>query len=675
MKRDIFEKVLKATRGGETSSAFKEIQRIVSLPVVSQIAPEEVEALSREVVLAEPFEEGYRLLPGQAAAVLAYDLLGGGLFPLGVGQGKTLVSILIANMAFRKGLKKSILLVPSQVYPQLMEHDLPAYRKRVALSVQFLGMGDSTPAQRRRAATSRLPACHIIPYSVLSTRDADELLMAIQPQLIIADEAHHLKNMRVARTKRIRRVLQAFDPELVAMSGTITSKSILDYWHLISQALKHHSPLPLLPALALSWAGLIDAESAGPTDGSAGPILPLVRWAKHHFGEDLPESVTGFRRAYKLRLTSAPGVVASGDADIGTSLTISNTPVQNMLESPGWADLNRHIVTLRDKGVTPVGDEIEHAIHAWKWAYELSAGFYNDLYWPSPEQVAKKMMVTVPEAEVALDRAYDHHLLLQVYHARLRKWLATHSRPRLDTPMLVGLDMSKHGAQNVGAELYEAWREAKAAEFEGMPERLSRPVRVCPYKVDAAVEWAKKVPEGEGAIIWVWHKEIGVWVVEAMQKAGLDPLHCPAGPQFNSLILDPESQTRTVVASISAHGTGKNLQALRHQLVVQWPRSAVIAEQMIGRVHRTGQTADELTVDRLDTTGIDILSFAACLNDAAYIHFTSTKQKMIYAGYVNPPSIFAHDVLERQGLEATRLTAQQRGALEDKFGASLGDIL
>lgn len=676
MNRDIFERVRRATNNGQTGAAFKEIQRIVSLPVVGAISPEEVEALSADVVQAQAFDEGFRLMPGQAAAVLAYNLLGGGLFPLGVGQGKTLVSLLIAELAYRSGITKSIIFLPSQVYPQLMLHDLPHYRRKVTLSVPFIGMGDASPTQRRRSARSRIAACHVMPYSTLSTRDAEDLLTSIAPQLVIADEAHNLKNSKAARTKRVQRLLRETSPQLVAMSGTITSKSIMDYWHLISHALHLNSPLPLLPPLALAWAALIDANAEHNTSSStSGPIMPLVRWANHHFPEEkLPENVHGFRRAYKLRLVSSPGVVASGDADIGTSLILSNTTAQVGDGVEGWDRLNSMILDLRTKRITPVGDEIEHAIHAWKWAYELSAGFYNELYWPSPEQVAKRARCAVAQAEELLERAFDHHELQQEYHRALRKWLSTRSRPRLDTPMLVGLDMHNHGARNVGEALYTAWRDMKLAEFDGMPERLSRPIRVCPYKIDAAVRWAAELEKGEGALIWYWHNEIGSWLFEELEKAGLNPLHCPAGPEGNTSIIDPANHNRPIVASIGAHGTGKNLQALRRQIVVQWPRSAVAAEQMLGRVHRTGQTADELVVERLDTTWVDALNFAACLNDAAYIHFTAVRQKLMYASYINPPPIFSASVLAREGLEAVTLTDAQRQDLEDRFGDSLPDI-
>ena len=103
--------------------------------------------------------------------------------------------------------------------------------------------------------------------------------------------------------------------------------------------------------------------------------------------------------------------------------------------------------------------------------------------------------------------------------------------------------------------------------------------------------------------------------------------------------------------------------------VVQWPRQADKAEQLLGRTHRNGQTADELRVVRGDYTEFDFINFAACLNDALYIHQTTgTRQKMIYCNYDPLPKIFPSSVLRERGAEVRRLTIEQRKMMADKFG-------
>jgi hypothetical protein len=400
------------------------------------------------------------------------------------------------------------------------------------------------------------------------------------------------------------------------------------------------------------------------------PVMPLVRWAQKHFpDEDFPETIRGFRKAYKFRLNTAPGVVVSAEHEIGTSLLMRNEPATEK-GSPGMAELEELIETVRKDFIAPNGDEIDHAIHQFGWLYQLSAGFYNDLYWPAPEILAGERDISVVAAEVLLERALEHHKLLQIYHSTLRKWLGGRAKPKLDTPFLVGSDMATHGARNVGHELYEAWISVKMADFEERPERRSRPVRVCPYKIVQAADWAQRsVPAGRGAILWVHHREVGKWLVEELESRGLDVLHAPAGKKANETLIDLDNGNKIVVASISAHSTGKNLQHFQHQFVVQWPRSAVIAEQMMGRLHRSGQEADEIVVVTSNTTDSDALNFAACLNDSCYIHDTTgVRQKLMYAAYETPPIIISPAVLKKAGLDPKRLTGEQLQLMRDTFG-------
>lgn len=158
-------------------------------------------------------------------------------------------------------------------------------------------------------------------------------------------------------------------------------------------------------------------------------------------------------------------------------------------------------------------------------------------------------------------------------------------------------------------------------------------------------------------------------MTEALVAADIDVLHCPAGKAFNSLICDPANAHRLVVASMTAHGTGKNLQHFQHQYFVQWPRSANIAEQTLGRTHRNGQKADELVVVTNSTLFFDHLNKAACINDALYIHQTTgTRQKLIYGTYDPIPKIFPPEVLRERGLQNRILDTSQRTMMHDKFG-------
>ena len=664
-----------------------EIQRICGLPVCELPTPEEVEAVSRDVVQADHFERGYRLHREQAGAILAFDLYDGLFAPIGVGRGKTFVSLLIADRAFRRGeSKRSLLIVPPNVLPQLVRTDVPAARRIFGLRVPIVVLAGRDSVGRRSAASSDKRGLYVSTYTLLSTRDAEEVLAAVAPDLVILDEAHRVKRRSAARTRRLLRLLERVQARVVALSGTITSKSIVDYHHLISHALGDGSPLPLEEALVGAWAELLDA-TAGEDPGSSrtGPIRPLLEWASDAFPlEEIPKGLPGFRAAFRLRLNSAPGVVASGDAELGTSLLVRNVPVADPEGVDGHAEVVRLSKRVEDLWIDPSGDEIKHGMHKWRHLYELTSGFYYRLRWPEIAELVERRSLTSEEAEAYLVEAIRHHVAEQKYAKELREWLKHRSRPGLDTPLLVASDMARHGAANVGpGDLFPLWRAAKDLEFDGMPERISEPVRLSAWKVrHAAVQAAaerdaaraEKAPEG--VLVWYWHREVGEWLVEELQALGEDPLWCPADstrPGSSARILDPANAGRICVVSQAGHGEGKNLQAFQRSVIAEFPRKADLLEQVLGRNHRFGQTADELAPVTINTSEFDAQNQAACLIDSLYIHqSTGARQKAIYASYDPLPRIYPPDFLRERGfVDVKSLDPKAREALEEKFGPLL----
>jgi hypothetical protein len=181
------------------------------------------------------------------------------------------------------------------------------------------------------------------------------------------------------------------------------------------------------------------------------------------------------------------------------------------------------------------------------------------------------------------------------------------------------------------------------------------------------VRWAVNLPKGEGGIIWHWHTAIGAWLREALRYNGIDALYCPAGA--DAQILDTSNASKVVIASISAHSTGKNLQHHRNQMFVEWPRSARTAEQVLGRVHRNGQAAEEIVVWFCRSCLSDELWFAGTLNDALYIQMTTgARQKLIYATHDPLPTVYSPETLRMRGMEPSILDAASRRAIQERFG-------
>lgn len=654
-----------------------EIHRITSLATERQLTPEEVEAVSRMEVLAEAFDKGWRLTEPQARAILWYDRLGGAFCPVGVGKGKTLITIMVAERAFRAGKKKIALVMPPGACLQFAVRGLPYARKHVPVSVPFHMLGGKTAQNRRTLARSGKLGCYVISSSLFSTKDTVDLLAAIEPELFVIDEAHEFKQIKnTARTRRLLDYIEQHGPQGVCLSGTITNKSVSDYHHLLRWCLKHNCPLPLSAHMAEQWGQVIDAE-AEPTDSMTGPLRPLVDWARTWFpSESYSNDKTGFRKAYRLRLTSAPGVVSSGVEDLGVSLTVKTEPVEGE-SRPGWSDLQDLIKQVEELWVTPNGDEIEHAFHTYKWMHELSAGFYNLLEWPEPGDLARRRNIGIEQSTALVMAAKAHHEARQEYARKLRDWLGKYARDGLDTPLLVGANMSRVGPEDVGRDLFDPWQTMKDLEPAAVPpwdkrervlERDSQAVQVCDYKVRAAIEWAQKLKGG--GIIWFHHIELGEWLRQLAHEAGLNYLHCPAGKPANAALADLSNADRIVIASISAHGQAKELQHFQHQYVLQWPRSAKTAEQLLGRCHRKGQEADELVVVKNDSIPWDTWNFATCLNNSLYIQQTlGAAQKLVYCGYDPMPKIFPPEILRERGFDnVRRLDREGRELMVDLFG-------
>ncbi|MCC6752004.1 MAG: DEAD/DEAH box helicase family protein [Deltaproteobacteria bacterium] len=707
---------------------YSDVRRICSIPIAGPLTDAEVEEFSRRNVLAAAYESGFRLREGQARVVVFYDRYGGVFAPLPCSAGKTLASILVAERYWRRTAQKllqagtpdlpnrSLYLVPPEVYPQVMQQignrppDIQWARARVPVTVPFVGLGGGmTQARREALATNYKRGCFVMPHSLMSARDGSKLLDLIEPGLLIVDEAHRFKNRSAARTKRLMSYVNRKLPQLVILSGSITNKSVKDYHHFLKPTLGVRSPLPHAPDLAYQWSEVVDTD-ADPSEDMKRPMAPLVDWAKFHFREEalkglLPMDVSGFRRAHKLRMNTCPGVVAATDAGVPSTLIIATREVTHAVPGQQVA-LDALVRRVDDDWVTPNGDPIDHAIHKFKWLYELTAGFYYRLTWPVADEVAKRKNLSLVEAKDVVDRSIARHLAHGNYAKALRKWFADGSHQAgLDTPFLVGQDMARNGAKNVGQVLYDAWSAWKAAgvgvdgSTDDLVERDSQAVRVCDYKVRAARDWARALREQHGKVgglLWIYHNEVGQWLYEVLKSdealwadvpggahGPYGVLCAPAGEPHNRAIMDPSNSKKLVVASIVAHGTGKNLQAFEHQCVVQWPRSAGQAEQFLSRTHRTGQLADELRVDVLMApavkaaggsedyagTDFDLKNLSACLRDATYVQqSTGSSQKVLIAQYDPLPRIYDQSVLNELGFQPKKLDAQGEKSLREKFG-------
>ena len=692
---------VKSERRIFTPKTDTEMTRILALPVTKPMSKADKEAFQRRHTRAQAYDNGFRLADVQVAAIDALERSpeGRGVCGfIGVGSGKTLIALMSARHAMRElGSRKVVLCLPPQAVTQLVQIDLQQANEWIPMGYEVHVLHAKTPVQRKGIAKSNRSGLYVLPYSLLSQPSGEELLRRIGPEAVICDEAHNLANVTTsAKARRLMSFVDDHQPMGVCLSGTLTSKELRDYSHLIQWSLGSGCPIPTTGVDLRDWAKVLNADSVGADDDVTASLRPLVSWANYEFPKvRTPRTVAGFRKAFQLRLQSAPGVVVSlGDA-VASSLTIRNLPV----EAPDTPEYKKLMKLMSDVelGIAPTGEEITHAIHSFRWFFELSAGCYNELVHPEPQDLADRFGKTVEEAEEVLDLAKIHLEAKRSYNSELRQFLRYQSREGLDSPFLVGSDMRVNGAANVGQLLYDLWNEAKelrralfalAAEggfHHGSLKELSkwtkesmrdsRFVRVCDYKIEAAVQWAKsmaKKSKKTGGLIFVHNVGLGDWLLERLREelpAGR-VLKASAGDENNREILDPKNAHKFAVASLSAHGESKNLQHWHHTYYLQWPRGAKLAEQSLGRTHRKGQKADEVWAYTCNSNAFDYSVYTGTMIDSLYIHQSlGTRQKVIYATYDPLPKLTPREVLVERGLLEKQTTQAQERFLHERFGA------
>lgn len=516
----------------------------------------------------------HRLWPIQSLALIEASGQNGLIASIRAGGGKTLIGLLL---------------------PDAMEARRAVYLVKPDLKGQLEREMHSFYCQHFNIPVDRL---YIVSYNELSSQKKADILEKIRPDLIVADEAHCLKDKKAARTKRFLRYMQAHpDTRFVAMSGTITRKSIRDFAHLSELALRAGSPLPTWHPDLLAWAACLDAKPDEPGDPGA-----LMRFCQE--GENPRQ---GFRR----RFVETPGVIATTEAEEGSSLLIQ--PLT--LKVP---DRVKGMIALVDKSWSIIDpeheyhEEINSPSELWATLRQLGCGFYYVWDWPDGK-VNREWM----EARAEWNREVREKL--------------KRSGPGMDTPGLLERAAERYflwcTVQNKEGPCEEpawaslnwpTWRHWKVA----VKPPPVMPVWLDDFLVRAAVEWGRR--KKERAIIWYEHRAIG----EAIAKLGGFP-HYGAGT-------DADTATEPViVCSMRSQGTGKNLQHHYHQSLLTSVRpDGGDFEQLVARTHRPNQPMDEVTIDYFVHTGQESIDDMRRTTSIYGEELLGQKQRIFYATHL-----------------------------------------
>ncbi len=449
-----------------------------------------------------------------------------------VGEGKTLITYLAPTMM---GSKRPLLVLPGA----LVDKTRREFREL-----------------RKHWAGPHPDAFPIVSFEYLSNPSQgscpvsgrQEYLFRQKPDLLILDEAHKAKNTKSITTKRLAKFRKAFpDVPVVILTGTLYRKSIKDMAHLLDWALGARSPMPRKYHDVDYWSRALDAN-----------VTQRIRPGSLARLSDQPlrsgdEGLEDLREAFRSRLASTPGFVSSQSKGLDCSLVISGyEPLREC------SAITNAFQTLRGEWSSPGGQTFADRIQMSACARQLALGmFYR---WnPDPPKQWR-------EARKA-------------YNSWARDTLSNNGRG-MDSEVQL-LNALRQGLYN-DQGLYAAWTRLRDEERArtGHKDPPTEAVWISDEAIEACAAWLGKHKDG---LVFYEHvhfalrlaKETGV---KMFGQGGLaadgSPIEAHRGP---------------ALLSAPANRTGRNLQKWNTALLLCSPD-----EQLLGRLHREGQQADEV---------------------------------------------------------------------------------
>lgn len=493
-----------------------DLSRVKALPR-RVVSPQDLASIADEMTEAFRTPNGtMRLNTVQGLTLKELGDVGGAFGAIGVGGGKTLITLLAPVVV---GAKRPILVIPAS-------------------------LRDKTERERRALSKHFPVALHmrIVSYEELGRVAAAKLLETHNPDMLVFDECHRVKNRKAGVTRRVARFIHDHpDVTVAAFSGTVIKKSIKDFAHILRWCLKRGAPVPMTQEETDEWAAILDPNTfSGVAPGRFLDLGPAGD------SEDIQEQA---RTVFRSRLTETPGVIVHDSPDVNASLSIVGLRYDT---NPVTDDNFRKLRTLME---APTGWTFSEAIIAWQLGRQLSLGLHYEFDPLAPKDwlAARKAWAQFVRKVLSRSRTYDTEL--QVANAVIAGDLVS---PELD-----------------------AWRKMRPTF-----EPNSVPVWHDDSALDVCEEWMAKGP----GIVFCAHE----FFARALAKRTGAPYYGAGGLDSKENPIEAEDGSRAIIASLQANGTGRNLQAFSRGLLTAVPPGADGLEQTIGRMHRQGQASDEV---------------------------------------------------------------------------------
>ena len=556
-----------------------ELRRILALP---RRPVDSGEALAKQLTAAIRTPWGTMTLrPIQGLALAELCRVGGGFCPLNAGEGKTLISLLAPT--FVKA-KRPLLIVPASLVKKTRREFRELARHWQCIHPDRYEIVSYETLSRANASARLDSQGRVI---------RPGLLESLRPDLIVFDEVHKVKNRKAAVTRKVSRFLREHTGvRVLAMSGTATKRSLKDYSHVARWCLQSNSPVPITDQDLEAWSAAIDEKVAAFARVKPGALRLFD--SKIDRDDTGDENLTRVRNAFRERLTQTPGVIASQNGALGTSLQLHP-----------WAASDSDVIDqaferLRTEWCTPDGADFSDPIALWRHARELALGLYYR--WnPAP-----------PEEWRAARKAWN---------SCCREILKTNKR-HLDSELQVVRAVAL-GLYPEATQPLADWRAIKNVYD---PEKNKEAVWICSSAIDAAKRW---LGEHTG-IVWTEHTEFAKALAQATGLA----YYGQKGEDAKGRPIEEHPANQSLIASVQSNSTGRNLQKWSKNLIMSAPPNGAQWEQLLARTHRPGQEEDEVQTWLYESCWEAVAGIHQARRDSSYVQSSvGQAQRLCYADW------------------------------------------
>lgn len=370
----------------------------------------------------------------------------------------------------------------------------------------------------------------------------------LQPDFICCEEGHYLGNAKSTRCKVLGAYLKKHPRTVVLdLTGTWQRNSVKNGAHIADWCLGEYSPLPRSYVEAEEWSGALDHNVE----------QRLSPGVLKEFCSSSNPTLDEVRAAFGKRVTSSPGFVTVRSSDCDATLILQGEPFNEYKSG-----IDKVFTDLRASMETPDGVAFTEPIQLWNYLRQCQCEFHY-YYDPPPPQEWRDCR-----------RAWGQFV---------REALKGGSRFGLLSEWQVANACAQGRLESYG--LWDRWKAVKPT-YE--PEKHRHTSWFGSSAVEHCAGW---LSDSEGVLFTPY-----VAVGEHLQElTGL--------PYFANLGVDKASgkfiddHKGPCIASISANKEGRNLQHFNRAMLVGGIGNSNLMEQLLGRLHRSGQPADEVVFD------------------------------------------------------------------------------